>query len=215
MATMTSTPPGPTAGAATAAAPPRRATLLSLPNQLTLARFVLAVVLFGLIEARWWVACLVVFGLAAVTDWLDGYLARWQNLTSDIGRNLDPLVDKVLMCGAYIFLLPLGREQGWLQAWMVTVVVGRELVITGVRSFLENQAVRFGADWLGKFKMGLQCAALIAVFVTLERTDWLGPLAPWCPWLRDGLIYSMLGVTILSGAQYLWRAVWILRTANV
>src|SRR5262249_16562351 len=119
-------------------------------NQLTLGRFGLAVVLFILIETQCWIACLVVFALAAFTDWADGYLARWQNLTSDIGRNLDPLVDKVLMCGAWIFLLPLGSKDGWLHSWMVTVIVGRELVITGVRSFLENQAVRFGADWLGK-----------------------------------------------------------------
>jgi len=210
MATMTSSPPGPSP----TAAPPRRAGLLSLPNQLTLLRFVLAVVLFVLIDVQWWGSCLIVFCLAAVTDWLDGYLARLQNLTSDIGRNLDPLVDKVLMCGAWIFLLPLGDKQDWLRPWMVTIVVGRELVITGVRSFLENQAVRFGADWLGKFKMGLQCAALIAVFVTLQRLDWLRPVEPWCDRLRDGLVYAMLIVTLLSGVQYLWRAVWLLRVSG-
>jgi CDP-diacylglycerol--glycerol-3-phosphate 3-phosphatidyltransferase len=208
MATMTSTPSGPNAAPDAA---PRRAGLLSLPNQLTLARFGLAVVLFVLIETQCWGACLIVFALAAVTDWADGYLARWQNLTSDIGRNLDPLVDKVLMCGAWIFLLPLGREQHWLQPWMVTVIVGRELIITGVRSFLENQAVRFGADWLGKVKMTLQCAALIAVFVILA---WLSPAAAWCEWLRDGLIWTMLAATLLSGAQYLWRAIWLLRISG-
>ena len=97
---------------------------------------------------------------------------------------------------------------------MVTIVVGRELVITGVRSFLENQAVRFGADWLGKFKMVLQCAALIAVFVTLQRLDWLRPAERWCDGLRDGLVYAMLLVTLLSGVQYLWRAVGLLRISG-
>ena len=61
--------------------------------------------------------CLVVFALAAVTDWLDGYLARKHGLTSTLGRNLDPLVDKVLICGAFIFLLPVGDVGGWQPGW--------------------------------------------------------------------------------------------------
>ena len=115
--------------------------VFNLPNQLTLRRAsVLAVVLFVLIAiGSCGRGCLVVFAVAAFTDWLDGYLARRQNLTSTLGRNLDPLVDKVLMCGAYIFLLPRGTKDGWLLPWMVTVVVARELVITGLRSFLETR----------------------------------------------------------------------------
>src|SRR5262245_9321701 len=109
--------------------PSKPPTIFNLPNQLTAARLVLAIVLFVLIAQHWWVACVVVFALAALTDWLDGFLARKQGLTSSLGRNLDPLVDKVLICGAYIFLLPLGTAGGWLLPWMVTVVVGRELII--------------------------------------------------------------------------------------
>src|SRR6516165_10738308 len=137
--------------------PVRQPPVFNLPNQLTAARFVLALVLFALIDLGVWGWCLVVFAVAAFTDWLDGYLARRQNLTSTLGRNLDPLVDKVLMCGAYIFLVPLGTTEGWLLPWMVTVVVGRELVITSLRSYLEMTGANFGADWLGKLKMGLQC----------------------------------------------------------
>src|SRR5215510_13551571 len=148
---------------------PREPPVMNLPNQLTAARFVLALILFVLIEFKLWIACIVIFALAAVTDWLDGYLARKQGLTSTLGRNFDPLVDKVLICGAYVFLLPLGSapEAGWLLPWMVTVVVARELVITSLRSFIENRGGNFGADWLGKLKMGLQCAALFAVFAYL------------------------------------------------
>src|SRR5437868_15424128 len=134
---------------------PRRPPVFNLPNQLTAARAGLAVVLFAFIALHWWFWCLVVFALAAVTDYLDGYLARRQGLTSTLGRNLDPLVDKILVCGAFIFLLPIGDQAG-LAAWMVTVVVGRELIITGLRSFLENRGGTFGADWLGKVKMILQ-----------------------------------------------------------
>src|SRR5215469_2470833 len=144
---------------------PSRPPVFNLPNQLTTSRLVLALLLFGLIGWEKWLGCLIVFAIAAATDWLDGYLARKQGLSSTLGRNLDPLVDKVLMCGTYIFLLPKGTAEGegWLQPWMVTVVVARELVITSLRSYLESFGARFGADWMGKLKMGLQCAAVIAI----------------------------------------------------
>jgi len=126
--------------------PPQRPQIWNLPNQLTASRFVLALVLFALIAAEQWLWCLIIFIVAAFTDWLDGYLARKQNLVSTLGRILDPLVDKVLMCGVYICLLPIGVREGWLWPWMVTVVVARELVITGLRSWMEAHGAKFGAD---------------------------------------------------------------------
>jgi CDP-diacylglycerol--glycerol-3-phosphate 3-phosphatidyltransferase len=190
---------------------PSRSRVFSLPNQLTAGRFVLALVLFGLIGGEYWVCCLVVFAVAAFTDWLDGYLARRQNLTSTLGRLLDPLVDKVLMGGTYICLLPKGYAEGWLFPWMVTVVVARELVITGLRSYVEQQGVKFGADWLGKLKMVLQCGAVFAIFtwlVLLETNTkpWSDPLAGWCAHIRDGFIWAMVIVTLLSGVQYVFKA---------
>jgi CDP-diacylglycerol--glycerol-3-phosphate 3-phosphatidyltransferase len=186
----------------------------NLPNQLTASRFVLGIVLFVLIEFELWVASICVFALAATTDWLDGYLARRQGLVSSLGRNLDPLVDKVVVCGAYIFLLPLGSKAG-LAAWMVTVVVGRELVITGLRSFMENRGASFGAEWLGKVKMTLQCAVLFAIFLVLQWPAWTDSGLATLTWLRDGLIYAMLLATALSGLQYLLRAASLLKTDPV
>jgi CDP-diacylglycerol--glycerol-3-phosphate 3-phosphatidyltransferase len=183
-----------------------KSSVFNLPNQLTLARFVLALVLFVLIAFELWAWCLVVFCLAALTDYLDGYFARLQGLSSSLGRNLDPLVDKVLMCGAYVFLLPLGAREGWLLPWMVTVVVARELIITSLRSYLENMGATFGADWMGKLKMGLQCAAVIAIFVTLQSKEWFPVLMTPLEWVRNGLIWAMLLATLLSGFQYLWKA---------
>jgi CDP-diacylglycerol--glycerol-3-phosphate 3-phosphatidyltransferase len=194
------------------APPPRRVRVLNWPNVLTFARLLLAVVLFVCIAAEWWLAGLLVFAAAAVTDWLDGYLARLQNLTTALGRNLDPLVDKVLVCGAFIFLLPVA-ESG-LTPWMVTVVVGRELIVTGLRSFMEtHQGVVFGADWLGKIKMGLQCAALIAVLLLLglQGLEGTGGLVGLLGPVTVGLIYVMLAATIASGLQYLWRAALLLK----
>jgi CDP-diacylglycerol--glycerol-3-phosphate 3-phosphatidyltransferase len=188
----------------------REPSVLNLPNQLTLSRLVLGVVLFALIEwgralgdsaAGVWIACIVVFAVAAATDWLDGYVARLQGLVTSLGRQLDPLVDKVVVCGAYIFLLPMETRTG-LSAWMVTVVVGRELIITGVRNFLESGGARFGADWLGKVKMTLQCATLFAIFVVLALAEPSALLV----WIRDILLYAMIAATVLSGVQYLWRA---------
>src|SRR6516225_3844892 len=91
---------------------PQRPPVFNLPNQLTASRFVLGVVLFALIALEEWTWCILVFAAAAVTDWLDGYFARKQGLFSTLGRVLDPLVDKVLIGGAYIFLLPLGDRAG-------------------------------------------------------------------------------------------------------
>jgi CDP-diacylglycerol---glycerol-3-phosphate 3-phosphatidyltransferase len=190
-------------------ASPPRPPVFNVPNQLTAARFVLSLVLFVLISWQLWIACLCVFALAAFTDWLDGYIARKQGITSTLGRNLDPLVDKVLICGAYIFL---GHEpHANIAPWMVTVVVSRELVITGLRGFMESMGATFGADWLGKLKMGLQCAALIAIFVTLQYAEADLPLLAWT---RDILIYAMLAATALSGLQYLWRAFALLKKSE-
>jgi len=198
---------------ATTITPPKRPAIVNLPNVLTASRFVLAMVLFALIA--WyelipgvWLWCLGVFAAAAVTDYFDGYYARKLGLTSTLGRNLDPLVDKVLMCGAFTFLLEVkGATDVGLRAWMVVVVVARELIITSLRGFLESQGIRFGADLLGKIKMWLQCAALIAVFVALHDFtpgDWRTVVALW-------LVYAMVAATALSGAQYLWKATLLLK----
>jgi CDP-diacylglycerol---glycerol-3-phosphate 3-phosphatidyltransferase len=211
------TEPPPPAGAAAPTSPPVPLTptpeIFTLPNQLTLARFVLAVVLFVLIAYENWPWCLVVFLAAAVTDWLDGYLARRWKMGTALGRNMDPLADKVLVGGAFIFLLRT-RDSG-LEPWMVTVVICREMLITGLRSYLEGQGVKFGADWFGKLKMWLQSFALIAIFVTLmgeSYWSWLN-LQDWVfGAVRLVFIYAMVIATALSGLQYLWKAVALVKS---
>ncbi|MBX7104764.1 MAG: CDP-diacylglycerol--glycerol-3-phosphate 3-phosphatidyltransferase [Gemmataceae bacterium] len=173
----------------------------NLPNILTISRLGLTVVLCVLIHYARWTEGLVVFCVAALTDWLDGYLARKQGLTSAFGRNLDPLVDKLLICGAFIFLIPV--PAAGLAPWMVMLVVSREIVVTGLRSFFEARQVSFGADFLGKLKMGTQCAAVIATLLLLalpaDRRAGLDAL-------QIGLVWAMLAATALSGLQYVVRA---------
>jgi CDP-diacylglycerol--glycerol-3-phosphate 3-phosphatidyltransferase len=182
---------------------PPESSVFNVPNQLTAARFVLSIVLFILIAFHAWMASMVVFAAAAFTDWLDGFIARRWGISNALGRNLDPLVDKVLICGAYVFLLPV--EGAGLSPWMVTLVVARELIITSLRSFMEQRGAAFGADWLGKIKMVLQCLALMAIFVYLEART------PPLQVIRDVCIYGMIVATALSGLQYLWRAAVALR----
>jgi len=138
-----------------------------------------------------------------------------QNLASTLGRNLDPLVDKVLMCGAFISLLPRGSADGWLAPWMVTLIVARELIITSLCSYLESYGARFGADWLGKAKMILQCAAVMAIFIALESPHWFPGLTTAWGWVRNGLIWAMLAATLFSGLQYLWKAAVLFRNDNM
>lgn len=198
------------------ATPSKPPSAFNIANQLTASRLVLAVVLFVLIATHAWLWCIVVFAVAAATDWFDGYLARKQGLTSTLGRVFDPLVDKVLVGGAFIFLLGLPYEQTGVLPWMVTVVVARELVINALRNYLESQGVVFGADWLGKLKMGLQCAVLFGVFLVRYLADVGGDEAVvhFFTVVRDVLIYSMIAITALSGLQYLWRAAAIVTRAE-
>jgi len=178
----------------------------NLPNLLTATRLILAVFLFALISVQSWIAALAVFLVAAFTDWLDGFLARKQGLTSAFGRNFDPLVDKVLIGGAFIFLLPV--PNAGLTPWMVTLVVARELIVTGLRSFFESQSVKFGADMLGKIKMTLQCAALTAILVVLSMPS---EHAYFWDYIQTGLIWAMLVATAVSGLQYVMKALWLMK----
>src|SRR5580698_8144246 len=150
--------------------------LLNAPNLLSFARIPLAVVLFVCIVQEAWLAGLIVFSAACVTDWLDGWWARRYGPLTLVGRNLDPLADKILVCGAFIYLIQV-RSAG-IMPWMVVIVVGRELAVTGIRGMVEATGKKFGADWFGKLKMVLQCAVLIGVLfiqwlATLEAQNML------------------------------------------
>lgn len=183
----------------------------NVPNLLSLSRLPLAAVLFALIANAIWPAALVVFLLAAITDWLDGWWARKFNQGSSLGRALDPLTDKVLVCGAFIFLISVSGAG--LEPWMVTVVVARELLVTGLRGMVEAQGKAFGADWFGKLKTVLQMAALVAILAVqcLRSVPALSDALSYLEVIPLVLVWAMLFATVGSLIQYTAKAVKVLR----
>ena len=183
----------------------------NVPNLLSLSRLPLGAALFACIAHGFWLAGLVIFAVAAFTDWLDGWWARRFNCGTALGRNLDPLTDKVFIGGAFIFMIPvtgLGIEP-----WIVTVIVGRELLITGLRGIVEATGQKFGADWFGKLKTILQCAVLFAALIlqTLRQYAWMESGHSALDWIYWILLGAMLIATVGSGLQYVVKAVRLLR----
>lgn len=176
--------------------------IFNVPNQLTAARFVLAVVVFVLIVWQLYLPAMVAFIVAASTDWIDGYWARRFNQVTKLGRMFDPFVDKIIICGTFILL---GAEPGsGVAAWMAVVVVGREILVTALRSFIEQSGGDFSANMAGKLKMVFQCAAVVASLWVLET----GPeeTAEWLAWTVFGLVWLAVLSTIQSGLSYVWAA---------
>jgi CDP-diacylglycerol--glycerol-3-phosphate 3-phosphatidyltransferase len=182
-------------------------TVFNVPNQLTSIRLVLAIVLFCLIPYGYYLAAMWVFIIAAGTDWIDGFYARRYNQVTTLGRILDPFVDKIIICGSFISLA--GIDGSGIARWMAVVVVGRELMVTALRSYLEQQGADFSATLSGKLKMVLQC---IAVVLSLYRLSY-GP-SPIPEWLHPTLmaaVWSAVVLTVVSGVAYVFAAAKLLR----
>ncbi|MDZ7618446.1 MAG: CDP-diacylglycerol--glycerol-3-phosphate 3-phosphatidyltransferase [Patescibacteria group bacterium] len=196
------------------------AKVFNIPNQLTTLRLLLAVVLFAFIVWEYYLVSMALFIVAAGTDWLDGYWARKYGQVTTLGRMLDPFADKVIICGTFTFLVAIPAMQAvpWgLRAWMVVVIVGRELLITALRSFMEQQGSDFSAKMVGKLKMVLQCvAAGFCLYYLSYRDLSQSPLAvPGAPaWVWLGMVATVWGSVVLtaySGVTYVLSAVRLLR----
>ncbi|MEQ9409233.1 MAG: CDP-diacylglycerol--glycerol-3-phosphate 3-phosphatidyltransferase [Fuerstiella sp.] len=204
--------------AAAASSPPARIgrESLNLPNLITVSRLVLAVVLFALIDVGgYWLTSATLFVVAASTDWIDGYLARKYGQVTILGRILDPFADKIIIGGTFLFLLEkngtgAGSDQieSGVNAWMAIAVIGREMFISSLRGFLEQQGKDFSASFSGKAKMLLQCVAVTASLLSLSPDlDW-----SWLVPTRDILLWSAVAATIWSGLVYVIRAIRLLRS---
>ncbi len=193
------------------------ASAFNLPNQLTSLRLILAVVMFCLIAwdtRATYLASTVLFIVAAGTDWLDGYFARKYGMVTTLGRILDPFADKVIVCGTFIFLVAVPRMAETslgLRPWMVVVVVGRELLVTALRSFLEDRGSDFSAQMSGKLKMLLQCVAAALALFYLSFTDHPAGSPIWLWWPMVLAIWAAVALTVYSGLVYILVAVRLLR----
>jgi CDP-diacylglycerol---glycerol-3-phosphate 3-phosphatidyltransferase len=137
---------------------------MNLANALTISRIISVPVIAVLLLADNLVYSLIsafLFVIATITDYLDGYLARRMNMESDLGKLLDPLADKLLISTVLVMLIPLHR----VPAWMVAVIIGREMAVTGLRGLASEKHVVIAASWLGKYKTAFQCAAIIPLLV--------------------------------------------------
>src|SRR5258707_5997873 len=144
---------------------------MSLPNKLTLSRFVLTVafltVMFSRVPYRETIA-LVLFVAGGISDFLDGQIARRRKLITNFGILMDPLADKIMVCSAFIAFVGLG----WIPAWMVVIIVARELAITGLRLLAASKNVVLAAEGYGKHKTISQIIAIISILVLQSYTEW-------------------------------------------
>jgi CDP-diacylglycerol--glycerol-3-phosphate 3-phosphatidyltransferase len=184
----------------------RQQSLLNVPNQLTALRLLLSIVLFVLIDLEYYLASALVFVVAAATDWLDGFWARRYGQVTNLGRILDPFVDKIIVCGTFIFLVAVPGSG--VQAWMAVVIVGRELLVTALRSYLEGEGADFSASMSGKLKMVVQCIAATASLYALHLD---GARPQVLQWAVVASIWAAVLLTIYSGAMYIHRAIGLLR----
>ncbi|MES2309020.1 MAG: CDP-diacylglycerol--glycerol-3-phosphate 3-phosphatidyltransferase [Verrucomicrobiota bacterium] len=187
--------------------------LWNLPNQITLARIGLAFlyILFqtwGLQERSFLThsVTLVIFIIAGISDWLDGYLARKMNLLSDFGRLFDPLADKILICAALIGLM----AHQLIPYWMVVLIISREFLITGLRLVALQQGSILAAERAGKHKTVSQIITIIVglLYLSLKELDQAGDggfyahlLSQSQPWLNLWTLFVSIG----SGIYYLWK----------
>ena len=161
---------------------------MNLPNALTITRIFLVPLLVVVLLTKFEGQALLgiptpivgaaIFGLASVTDWLDGYLARRRGQVTSLGRMMDPIADKLLTSAAFISLVQLGLAP----AWIVAVIIGRELAVTGLRSFASTRGLGFGASSLGKIKMVSQVTAILLLILGQNGAQpflWLGRVALW------------------------------------
>lgn len=175
---------------------------LNWPNRLTIARIIMAPVVMILLqvrepEARW--AALIVFMVAALTDMVDGYLARKYGWISNLGKFLDPLADKLLVCLAWIGLV----ELGLMPQWTVYVIVGRELLVSGLRSIAAYAGVLILPSGIGKWKAAVQMFS-VSYYMLLSALE-LNTTPGVASLVGEVSMWIALILTVISAFHYFWR----------
>lgn len=184
-----------------------KTSIYNVPNALTSARFALAIAVMVLIPLHAYVAAVVLFLVAASTDWMDGYWARKYGQVTKLGRIFDPFVDKIIICGTFIALVEVAGSG--VASWMATIIVARELLVTSLRGMIEGSGGDFSANQLGKWKMVVQCAAVVAILLAL-----IYPSMNWIAVTGQGLLWAAIAITLYSGYVYVVAAAKLMRTGS-
>ena len=180
---------------------------MNLPNKLTILRIIMIpFFVFFLLSgvggsASKWIA-LVIFAAASITDTLDGYIARRDNLITDFGKFMDPLADKLLVCSALICLIALDK----IPAWIVIVIISREFIISGFRLIAADNGVVIAASYWGKFKTASQMVTVILLVLNIQNTVFTV--------LGTVFIYISLVLTVVSLIDYIAKNKEVLKDQN-
>ena len=178
----------------------KRSAIFNIPNRITLSRLFLAIVFFVFLTYRYFNVAFVIFLVAAVTDWLDGYLARKCELSTDLGRLVDPFVDKVIICGTFIIFVHLAKEI--IVPWMVITIVAREFLVSSIRGFSESKGIKFASNIWGKTKMFIQSWTICAIILYYAHFE----NVTWAEYMVSAFIWITVIVTIGSGMTYVYSA---------
>jgi len=192
---------------------------VNLPNAISLSRLVLTAVFIGatMVDANFgpWLA-LATFVVAAISDFVDGWLARKLDMVTSMGKLLDPLADKVLVCAAFVSL----SEQGLCPVWVTVLIIAREFLVTGLRQIAVEAGQVIAADGWGKWKTAMQLTFCITclVWLAVSRSESQGAVAEFFHmlshpygWIREPSMWLALGLTLLSGWNYLRASASLLR----
>jgi CDP-diacylglycerol--glycerol-3-phosphate 3-phosphatidyltransferase len=186
---------------------------MNLPNKLTISRFVLTAAFLAVFFARFPFGdtlALLLFSVAGLTDYFDGKIARRDKLVTHFGILMDPLADKILICSAFIALV----ERGLMPAWMVVIIVARELAITGLRLLAASKNLVLAAERYGQNKTISQITAVISMLVLVSYRQWgvIGNLFgfplfghPWVESFTELSKWAAVAFTFISGWLYLWK----------
>lgn len=193
---------------------------VNVPNAITFSRLVLTAVFVAgtAMESALghWIA-LVSFVIAAISDFVDGWLARKLGLVTPMGKLMDPLADKVLVCSAYVYL----SQRGFCPVWVTVMIIAREFLVTGLRQIAVEAGQVMAADRLGKWKTGLQLTFCITCLVWFAFeplsagnpfVDLIRYLSNPASWLTPASMWLALGLTLLSGWNYLWTSRGLLKS---
>jgi CDP-diacylglycerol--glycerol-3-phosphate 3-phosphatidyltransferase len=183
---------------------------MNLANRLTLSRLFISIIYFVMLFFSYkdrifhtaFIDCaLGLFAIAILTDILDGYIARRYKMVTNFGRLADPFIDKVLVCGTFVFFVSWAPMQYFMPAWMLVVILGREFLVSALRAFAESKGIAFGSSLWGQHKMTTQSLTILWALIYWGYLA-IGA-AIWPAVILRAFVWLTLITTIISGLSYI------------